>query len=669
MAMREDLERLLDVFSRAVRENRVTRYLWEGPASITTLALGCAEPLFFEKPAMRVFTTAAPAEVGKRKPKAVAYRPEFRAKRRRLLQAIVEGEGDSTASVISLWAAILELNLKASKVGTQLVREQERSLGEIVIGDMLRDVFSRKSEGTLRVRATAMLLFVKWHTENVSGDNPALPLKEEEVYDYFCFLRREKKPSSRANSLMEAWGFCIGVLGYDDCHDVRGSARCLGAAHRMSIDRKPRTRKAAILVVAIAMLEYGAVFSYDAMVRAALGFCCLLLYGRLRCSDGNLLASLEANDAYAEGALLGGKTSKSKEFRVSLLPAVVPLHGVTGLDWFMAFTEARRSLGLKDFPCETDVRNSRASRPFLLTLPSFRKGELRAMAADEVSGHLVAFLRSCCGLPAEFIENVASHSLKATLLTATGKYGTPITERQLLGYHAVLGAESALNYNRDNLGQPMESLTKVIKEMGMGFFKPDNSRGSRRMPVEEAVTATKEMEKCLGMDRIEFASRLGGAPLSYSNLRGLGAYSMEEELDGLMEAKITEAKVLGQSSSGESESSEASNASTADALTDTSDEDAEGNGDEEAEEEHQEGFFNEEAKFLGEVMGGRARKTIPDHADRNVVWQHFDRGTVHYGRKGNAKRLACGKELNDRYVPYTEDPELAWPRCAKCLPE
>ena len=58
---------------------------------------------------------------------------------------------------------------------------------------------------------------------------------------------------------------------------------------------------------------------------------------------------------YFEGGLLGTKTSKTKELMTTLLPLVVPLDGLSGLDWWGEFLNTREMLGLEDIPLEGEV--------------------------------------------------------------------------------------------------------------------------------------------------------------------------------------------------------------------------------------------------------------------------------------------------------------------------
>ena len=214
---------------------------WEGN-SFTATVLGTMPGQSQLEPAMRFSQVAPKPSILQKRPKAVAYHPEFQGKRRRLVvQLAMEEKDDGRAAAIVKWSAILEVNLAASQVGRQIVRMHGKEQEAKKITELLYDVLARKATNTLVARATAMLLFVRWSSDG-SSKKTALPIDEDDLYEYFQTIRREMKPATRASSLMEAWAFCVGALGYEDTNEVLLSRRCLGAAHRLALRKKPRNR-------------------------------------------------------------------------------------------------------------------------------------------------------------------------------------------------------------------------------------------------------------------------------------------------------------------------------------------------------------------------------------------------------------------------------------------
>ena len=65
------------------------------------------------------------------------------------------------------------------------------------------------------------------------------------------------------------------------------------------------------------------------------------------------------------------------------------------------------------------------------------------MSADELTQLMLEIMEKA-GVPKALLTNIASHSLKATLLSAAGKRGMKSQYRQTLGYHRIKGEESAM---------------------------------------------------------------------------------------------------------------------------------------------------------------------------------------------------------------------------------
>ena len=67
---------------------------------------------------------------------------------------------------------------------------------------------------------------------------------------------------------------------------------------------------------------------------------------------------------------LNTKTATTAELKRTLLPIVVPIGGVSGLDWWAAFLAARKDFGLPEMP--TLGKGAKSQRSFLL--PSLMGG-------------------------------------------------------------------------------------------------------------------------------------------------------------------------------------------------------------------------------------------------------------------------------------------------------
>ena len=279
-------ELLFDRAMRSVAVQSLPSYPWErrsrGPIS---LALGTDRPLAGTTTSVKRRPLRL---VEKKRPQTLLYEPSVAAKRRRTISTVVRGcQEDARAEVLMKWVAILEVDLGASVTGKQLAKLTLEDAAEGKVEKLLGDTFAKKSTGTLRVRATALLLYEKWH--HSMRRTTTFPLIEDDVYEYMGELEEKLKKgeagASRANSLMEAWGFCVYVLGFQDSSNVLTSQRCKGSAHRQLLAKKPRKRAQILSVPQMCGMELAAIAHADPRDRAICGLACLMLYGRSGQSD------------------------------------------------------------------------------------------------------------------------------------------------------------------------------------------------------------------------------------------------------------------------------------------------------------------------------------------------------------------------------------------------
>ena len=140
---------------------------------------------------------------------------------------------------------------------------------------------------------------------------PILRLDEETVYGYFCWVDSQRLAASRASSLLESWGFAVGVFGFVDVHQVLASLRCKGAAHRLALSKKPTNPRDALQMDFVIVLEFAAVFTRDPLLRAIAGYCMLFLNGRLRCNDGARIAYMEDEGLFLKASCSGRRRAKA----------------------------------------------------------------------------------------------------------------------------------------------------------------------------------------------------------------------------------------------------------------------------------------------------------------------------------------------------------------------
>eukprot|EP00971_Amphidinium_carterae_P067626 1339113-Amphidinium_carterae.1 len=78
---------------------------------------------------------------------------------------------------------------------------------------VLQDIFANKATATLRLRHNSVMKFVNWK-RSVSEDlaDNTLPVDEQTLYDYVCFLRVAKAAKSTAKNFVESLSFMAGAF-------------------------------------------------------------------------------------------------------------------------------------------------------------------------------------------------------------------------------------------------------------------------------------------------------------------------------------------------------------------------------------------------------------------------------------------------------------------------
>ena len=78
--------------------------------------------------------------------------------------------------------------------------------------------------------------------------------------------------------------------------------------------------------------------------------------------------------------------------------------------------------------------------------------------------------------------DVATHSLKATLLSFMAKAAAPENLRSIAGYHMRTLNSSTLEYSRDTLAPSLHFLEGMFLAIKGGVFSPDSTRAGRWDP-------------------------------------------------------------------------------------------------------------------------------------------------------------------------------------------
>ena len=151
------------------------------------------------------------------------------------------------------------------------------------------------------------------------------------------------------------------------------------------------------------------------------------------------------------------------------MPIIIPARGINGSVWpFTAFRV------LEDAGC---FSQNPVNGP-LMRAPSTGAGDFmkRGLKTSEVSSVLRNFLNINEPVKGSVDEVVSSHSLKATFLAWSARYGLSPQTRSLLGRHTTCLNETFAIYSRDLACAPVAELQKLIDCVHDGSFVPDGER-------------------------------------------------------------------------------------------------------------------------------------------------------------------------------------------------
>ena len=215
--------------------------------------------------------------------------------------------------------------------------------------------------------------------------------------------------------------------------------------------------------------------------RVMSGFCLMLLYGRLRFSDGQRITGMKLESLHVDEKMVGflecsaerTKTSYTLERKIRFLPIAVPIDALTSPPWLPVWDRLRSEQGLACSGYTSPVYP-------IMPAPAMGRGWSQAtLGVTAAGGWLRNLLRRT-----ETVGSIriATHSLKATLLAWSSKAGLSHDDRRLLGYHTSSSDASLLVYSRDAMAGPLRSLCQLINQVVSGEFNPDATRSGLFIP-------------------------------------------------------------------------------------------------------------------------------------------------------------------------------------------
>ena len=107
-------------------------------------------------------------------------------------RAWLDAVDDRRSKVLETWKALLLSSAKGTSMGASLLKCQEQADHEARAGQIISDIFARKSTATLQARATSLLQFSKWKTS--VGMDPAVFPVPGGCIRVHVFLEGRKRP-------------------------------------------------------------------------------------------------------------------------------------------------------------------------------------------------------------------------------------------------------------------------------------------------------------------------------------------------------------------------------------------------------------------------------------------------------------------------------------------
>ena len=209
--------------------------------------------------------------------------------------------------------------------------------------------------------------------------------------------------------------------------------------------------------------------------RIMAGYFLMLVYGRLRFSDGQRITGMKLETVHVDNELVGflecaaerTKTSVSLERKVRFLPIAVPVQSLTSPPWLPVWNQLRLDQGLT-----ASGYNSHAYpvMPAPAAGGGWSQSALGVTPAGEWLRNLLRHTETVGDI------RLATHSCKATLLSWCSKAGVDHDSRRLLGYHTASSDKSLLVYSRDAMAQPLRALVGIIEKVVAGSFNLDTTR-------------------------------------------------------------------------------------------------------------------------------------------------------------------------------------------------
>ena len=389
-----------------------------------------------------------------------------------LCKAWHDSRNEARAAALQSWKALILSSGRSTALGASIMADIEAAGGqesEELVFQSVRDAFAGKSVSTLRSRANSLLCYARFKaTLSLNDIEPVFPMSEGSVYAYLSHLRREGAPRSRLGRMLEAIGFSKTLIGAD-VDEILRSPRIRGACARS--EPVPVRKKSPLSVEEVVFLEKLAADPLGDADCIIAGFVCFVLHCRLRWSDAMCTLrepSIDVTEGrgFLDAELYSHKTIAAMQFR--LLPVVGVLPGLSGLMWAEGWLQNRRRRGMQ------------ASREVPLQPAPMAWGAWAKVPFEACNGAL--WLReklSQFRVSPEARLDVATHSLKCTVLSWLSRASCPTDLQRRAGYHLAVGERNPAEYERDGQSAVLHFIQGVYLCIQGSLFFPDSERSAR----------------------------------------------------------------------------------------------------------------------------------------------------------------------------------------------
>ena len=344
--------------------------------------------------------------------------------------------------------------------------------GDQAVAEHLDLLFSRKSTNTLLLRVQPLMRFVLWARRACPDESPS----EQLVWVHCRWLQTTAAPSS-IDIFVSSLHFVHGTLGLGVPVADLLSPRIRGLAHTHLRTKEPVNQAPPLSTAQVKWLEYlsgSAPDDYERLVAATL---CFMVFARARRSDLARATHVQfdltsdGSDGFVECKVKNPKQVKAASRRNLFLPLTAVYRGLGSASWGALFFAARARLGLQN--------DGALDHPLIPSLSSTGNWLPDCLSSAALTTWLRALLSRAPDADYGLIQQVRSHSCKATALSWCSKMGLDDRTVTLLGYHSQGRNMASLGYRRDVLAGPLRDLSRLIQSVASGSFCPDITRSGR----------------------------------------------------------------------------------------------------------------------------------------------------------------------------------------------